>query len=141
VAHLQSKTLLRLAVVVVLVHAVAFGFHGVAHTGLHIELSRWANIFVACTIGIGPIVGLCLSLSRPARVGAAILTVTMAGSFWFGLWKHYLVASTDHVAHLPDAFWKLPFQITACLLLVSEAAGAAVGLALLRLGGRVHTKP
>jgi hypothetical protein len=128
----EADRMIRLATIIVLAHLVIYIIHGMAHSALHIGLPLWGTIFVIAVIGVGPIAGLLLLWSRRVKSGAVTLALTTAGSLLFGLWYHFVVSGVDHVAHLPDDPWKLPFQVTAVLLLLTEAVGAAVGTALLR---------
>jgi hypothetical protein len=116
---------------VVLVHTVVMLVHGAAHMRLNIELSPWANIYVLGIVGIGPIIGLIFLRSTRQRTGATILFITMVGALLFGLWNHFIAPGADHVMHLQASQWRLPFQVTAGLLLISEAAGAVIAFALL----------
>ena len=134
--NLNAKALLRATGAAVVIHAGVTIVHGAAHSQLHIELSPWGKVFVAGVIGIGPIAGLFLLWAGHLRKGAAILSMTMAGALLFGLWNHFLADGADHVAHLPAGSWRLPFQITAWLLLATEGAGFAAAAALLRGSAR-----
>jgi MFS family permease len=120
------------AALVVLVHTVVMLVHGVAHMRLNVALSPWASIYVLGIAGIGPIAGLLLLRSSRKRTGATILLTTMIGALLFGLWKHFIAHGADHVMHLQAGPWRLPFQATAALLAVSEAAGAVIAFVLLR---------
>jgi hypothetical protein len=74
-------------------------------------------------------------LPRLERAGAALLLASMLGSFAFGLYYHFVADTIDHVAHvarLQPAFWSATFQVTAYLLAISEASGAAVALAFFK---------
>jgi hypothetical protein len=116
---------------VVLVHTVVMLVHGAAHIRLNIELSPWASIYVLGVVGIGPITGFFFLRPSRQRTGATILFITMIGALLFGLWNHFIAQGADHVMHLQGGPWRLPFQVTAVLLLVSEAAGAVIAFALL----------
>jgi hypothetical protein len=105
--------------------------HGVAHERLHVLLSAWAGVFVV-VIGIAPILALVLLKHGRRLWGAGILATAMAASLIFGIWNHFFVPGGDHVAHLPLGTWRLPFQVTAALLVVAEGAGLILGLLLLR---------
>jgi hypothetical protein len=129
--QLVPRTFVITAALVVLVHTVVMLVHGAAHVRLNVELSAWANIYVLCVVGIGPIAGLVLLRSSRQRTGATILFTTMLGALVFGLWKHFIAHGPDHVMHLQAGAWRLPFQATAVLLAVSEAAGAVIGFVLL----------
>jgi hypothetical protein len=119
------------AALVVLVHTVVMLVQGAAHMRLNIELSPWAKIYVLGIVGTGPITGLIFLKSRRERTGATILFITMIGGLLFGLWNHFIANGADHVMHLQAGLWRLRFQVTAGLLLVSEAAGAVIAFTLL----------
>lgn len=126
------RTFVITAALVVLVHTVVMLVHGAAHMRLNIELSPWAGIYVLGIVGIGPITGFVFLRSSRQRTGATILFATMIGALLFGLWNHFIAQGADHVMHLQAGPWRLPFQVTAGLLFVSEAAGAVIAFALLR---------
>lgn len=125
------RTFVITTVLVVLVHTVVMLVHGIAHTRLNIELSPWAMIYVLGFVGTGPIIGLIFLRSSLQRTGATILFATMMGGLLFGLWNHFIAPSADHVMHLQAGLWRLPFQVTAGLLAVSELTGAIVAFMLL----------
>jgi hypothetical protein len=122
----------KIATVAVLAHGLIALLHGVAHASQVIRLSGVANAFVLLVIGIGPFAGLWLIRTGQPRRGGLTLTFTMAASLIFGLWNHFLVAGSDHVAHLQDGFSKPIFQVTAVLLVVTECVGTMSGLRLFR---------
>ena len=114
------------AVTVVALHlAVAF-VHGAAHAGAGIALSPLQNAFVWVVIMAGPLVALWMILSR-RRFGAELLALTMAASLVFGIVNHFVIDSQDHVSHITSDTWRLPFQVTAALLMLLEAAGVLIG--------------
>jgi uncharacterized membrane protein len=129
--QLVPGTFVRAAAFVVLTHTVVMIVHGAAHMRLNVELSAWANLYVLCIIGTGPIAGFFLLRSRRQRTGATILFATMIGALLFGLWNHFIAHGPDHIMHLQAVAWRLPFQATAVLLAVSELAGAIGALMLL----------
>jgi hypothetical protein len=125
------RTFVTAAALAVLVHTLVMLIHGAAHMQLNIELSPWAKIYVLVIVGTGPIIGLSFLRSSRQRTGATILFITMMGGLLFGLWNHFIAHGPDHVMHLQAGPWKLPFQVTAGLPFVSEAAGAGIAFALL----------
>jgi hypothetical protein len=127
----DTTILIEGAAWVVLVHTIIMLVHGAAHVRLNVALSVWANIYVLCIVGIGPIAGLLLSRSNRPRTGATILFTTMLGALVFGVWKHFIAHGPDHVLHLQGGVWRFPFQATAVLLALSESAGAIVAFRLL----------
>ena len=120
--------------VVVLAHLIVNILHGQAHTNLGVGLSNWQQTFVIAVILLAPLVALAFSFTRYARAALWLLLVSMLGALTFGLCYHYIIISPDHVAHLPPGDARSLFQITAVLLLVTEALGVIVaGVALSRL--------
>lgn len=115
------------AVAVVLVHLAISVIHGAAHSGAGVALSAFQNAFVWVVIMAGPLVALGLIKSRP-RLGGALLASTMGGALVFGIVYHFVIVSPDHVSHVASDTWRLPFQVTAMLLPIAEAAGVWVGI-------------
>jgi hypothetical protein len=111
---------------IVLTHLAINVAHGRAHEGAQVPLPFAGTLFVYIVILAGPLVGLGLSRWRP-RAGAWIVGLTMAGALVFGLINHFLIDGSDHVANVA-AEWRSLFGATAVLLLLSEAAGVAIGL-------------
>ena len=111
---------------VVLTHLAISVVHGRAHEGAQVPLPLAGTLFVFIVILAGPLVGLGLSRWRP-RAGAWIVAMTMAGALVFGLVNHFLIDGSDHVANVA-AEWRSLFGATAVLLLLSEAAGVAIGM-------------
>src|SRR5262249_30831138 len=68
---------------IVLIHLILSMIHGSAHAGARVALPVAGTLFVYLVILAGPLVGLALSWWRP-QAGAALVAVTMAGSFVFG---------------------------------------------------------
>ena len=83
---------------VVIFHLIVSVIHGAAHSGARVFLPFAGNLFVYIVILAGPLAGLALSLWRP-QAGAALVAVTLAGSFAFGLVNHFIIPGADHVAH------------------------------------------
>jgi hypothetical protein len=100
--------------------------HGHAHTRLSVGLSTWQNLYVFAVILIAPLVALVLMFTRFARVGAWLLLVSMLGSLIFGVLYHYVIISSDNVAHLPLGSARDLFRISAFLLVLTEVFGVIV---------------
>jgi len=111
---------------VVLLHLAISIVHGQAHAGAAIPLPLASTLFVYIVILAGPLVGLALARWRPVA-GAWIVAASLGGALVFGLVNHFVVAGPDHVDHVA-AEWRTLFSVTALLLIVSEAAGVAVGV-------------
>jgi len=108
-------------------HFLAVVLHSVAHEALSVEATPAQLAFIVPVIILAPVAA-GFMLPKFERAGAALLLVSMLGSLAFGLYYHFVADTIDHVAHvarLRPASWAAMFQITAYLLAVSEALGAA----------------
>jgi hypothetical protein len=118
--------------VVVLAHGLVATAHGLAHKHLAIDLTFTQKLFVLSVITVAPLVSMLLLWTRLRKAGAALLLLSMAGSLIFGVINHFVIASADHVLHLPVGDWRFPFQITAIVLFITECFGCWIGAAALR---------
>src|ERR1044071_5461743 len=124
--NLGLVTLRRLAVLVVILHALVTAPHSIAHTNLHIAMNTWQNIYIFVVILIAPIVAAFLIWKR-RRSGFVLLTISMIGSFVFGVYYHFIAIGSDNVFALPAGSWTFAFQLTAWLLAITELCGAGIG--------------
>ena len=114
-------------------HSLTVALHSVAHEVLSVKATPAQLAFIIPVIISAPLIS-GLMLPKFKKAGAALLLASMAGSFVFGFYYHFVADSIDHVAHVAHvepAFWSAMFQVTAYLLAVSEFAGAAVAGVLL----------
>jgi hypothetical protein len=116
-----------IATALVLGHLVISYLHGDAHARLGVGLARWQWVYVYGVITIAPLVAMVLYWTPLRPAGALLLGVSMAGSFAFGVYFHFIAVSPDHVSHLPEGDAQGIFVATAILLAVVEAAAAAFG--------------
>ena len=117
-----------LGTTVVLTHTLIALLHGMAHSGLGVELSTLQTTYAAVVIVVSPAIAAALLWTRHARLGLTLLAISLAGSLFFGLYYHYVAISPDHVAHLPPGPQQGRFQLTAALLAISELFGVIVAL-------------
>jgi len=125
----------RFVMWMVIAHYVVNALHGMAHSELAIPLSGWQEAFIAGVILVAPAVAWLLVSRGSPTSGGWLLVVSLAGSLLFGVWFHFVAVSADHVSHLPAVAapqWKLAFQVTAALLIPTEALGGWAGLGLLK---------
>ncbi len=115
----------------IVAHLVVNVLHGLAHQRLAIEISPSEKVFVVLVILIAPLVAGVLLLLKAYRVGAWVLVVSMAGALIFGIDKHFITPGPDHALGLPYSAWALVFQVTAVLLVVTEAVGCWAGIQVL----------
>jgi hypothetical protein len=112
----------RWATALVTTHLAVNLIHGAAHSGAGVPITALQNAFVWIVILIGPLVALWLIRTR-RRFGAELLALTMGGALVFGLVNHFIIDSVDHVSQVTHSTWRLPFQASAVVLLLLEAAG------------------
>lgn len=127
----STGTLLRrTGIAIVLLHALLNVAHGLAHSRLHIYMANWQNVYIFVVIIALPLVSGFLLWRRPHRIasGFSLLFFSMLGSLAFGAYYHFIAPGPDNVAWLTEHSWTVPFQTTAVLLALTEAAGAIIGL-------------
>jgi len=118
----------KYATAIVAAHLLVNIAHGLAHRQLHVDLVPLDAIFVVVVILLVPLLAGALNWTAWKRLGLILLSLSMLGSFLFGLYHHFLVVSPDHVHSQPPNAWGLTFVWTAYGLLVTEAIGAYVGV-------------
>ena len=117
-----------LGIAIVVLHALITIPHGIAHSNLHIQMNLWQNIYILLVINLLPLLAAVL-IWRRKRIGFLLLLFSMAGSFLFGLFYHFIAAGPDNVASLTSHPWSNTFKWSAYLLALTEAAGFFIGLA------------
>ena len=122
--------------IAVAAHVLIGALHTVAHEGLAVELTRLQDIFVQIVYLGLPILSAILLWTRLARAATVMLAISLAASFAFVTWYHFILVSPDHVGHLPEGEAQSLFQVTAALMSLMDAGGAWLGSHLARLSGR-----
>ncbi len=134
----NTRTLQSIALWLVGVHFLTVVLHSVAHEVLKVKATPAQLAFIVPVIVVAPVAA-GLMLPKYVRGGAALLLASLAGSFVFGLYYHFVADTIDHVAHVAQMrpeFWSRAFRATAYALLVTEAAGALAALPLAAGAGR-----
>jgi hypothetical protein len=117
------------AVVIVWLDRAVNAIHVLAHSGANIWVSFLGNAFVVVVILIAPLVSLFLfHTARLEWLGALLLFLSMLAAFLFGVWNHFLLPASDNIWHVLPGVWQLPFQVTAVLLTILQAAGTGIGI-------------
>ena len=128
----SQYSLERFGLIIVVLHLIISLVHGAAHANLRITLNSWQTVYVLVVITVLPLVSGVL-LWRRMRGGLSLLFCSMIGALLFGGYYHFIAAGADNVSELGSHAWSAPFQLTAVLLAVTEAAGAVTAvLGLLR---------
>ncbi|HEY9403076.1 MAG TPA: hypothetical protein VIQ24_10310 [Pyrinomonadaceae bacterium] len=132
----NSRALKLTALGLVGFHFLTVVVHSVAHEILSVKATPAQLAFIVPVIIIAPVLA-GFMIPTFGKAGAVVLSVSMLGSFVFGLYYHFVAETHDHVAHvarLQPALWSGMFRLTAYLLLVSEVLGVTV--AVLSLAGQ-----
>jgi len=112
---------------IVLVHLGISTVHGLAHQGAMVALNPFGYVYVLVVITVAPLGAAGLLFSRWARMGALLLASSMLGSFVFGVWYHFLSATSDNVVEVHGP-WSFMFLWTAIALAIIELTGALLGI-------------
>jgi hypothetical protein len=79
-------------------------------------------------INLVPVAGLVMLAKGLFRLAGSLITVPLAIALVIGIYAHFLSPGTDNILRLPPGDLRLPFQISAVLLVLLEALGCCVGL-------------
>lgn len=118
---------------IVVAHLLVNIAHGLAHHELRVGLALPGTMFVILVVLIAPLLAMGLLWTAEKRLGLMLLSLSMSGSFFFGLYHHFLAMGPDHVDSQPWSPWGLTFGLTAYALLITEAIGTYVGIHFLRI--------
>jgi hypothetical protein len=115
----------------ILAHLAITILHGATHRGAGVLLAAWQGAFVLSVIIVLPLVaGILLTIRR--RIGARLLLLSMAASLIFGVLFHFVLPTSDHVAHVSSGPWQRPFIFSAAALAISEVVGCVAGVVAVR---------
>ena len=123
----------KYATAIVVAHLLVNVAHGLAHHELLVGLVPLDFTFVIVVILISPLLAMGLVWTAWKRLGLILLSLSMFGSFLFGLYYHFLAIGPDQVHAQPQNAWGLTFVLTAYGLLITEAIGTHVGIHFLQV--------
>ena len=129
----MNRTLIRTALALIAIHFAIVVMHSAAHQILPVKATPAQLAFIVPVIIVAPVVAGFI-LSKFNKAGTILFTLSMFGSFVFGVYYHFIADTIDHVAHvarMEPAFWSQMFRITSYLLAVTELVGSALGVMLL----------
>ena len=117
---------------IVVLHAIAHGLHGLAHTEIPVPLSLPQSLFVGGVIFLIPIIAAGLLWTSFDLIGGWLLLGSMTGAVLFGIYNHFITISPDHISQVSFEGWGLLFQITAILTIIVDGFGCWIGLSALK---------
>lgn len=125
----------RNTLIVVLINLIVSGVHGIAHGEIPVVLPPFEFSFVVIVILLCPIVAAFLVGLRHSVAGGFLLSLSMVGSFIFGIYYHFLAAGPDNIASVvADGPLGSLFRMTAILLVGAEIGGVIGGYAVVAAG-------
>lgn len=131
---INEKKIKSPALWIIAFHFLMVVLHSIAHEVLSVKATAAQLAFIIPVIIFAPVISGFL-LPKREKAGAWLMTISMMGSFFFGLYYHFIAKTIDHVGHvasLQPAFWVTMFIVTAILLAVSEFFGAIAGFLILQ---------
>lgn len=121
----MTRRIRTVGTLLVLVHLGVVLLHGSDHAHLAINMAPWQNAFIGAVIVVAPLGAAAILWTRLWKVALWLLALSMAGSFFFGLWYHFLAGGADNVLTMPPDSVHVAFRVTAVLLAILEAIGCA----------------
>jgi hypothetical protein len=125
----STRILKQTALGIIVLHLAAVVLHAVAHDVLPVKATTAQLAFIIPVIIVAPLIA-GVMLAKFTNAGMMLLTLSMLGSFVFGLYYHFIADTIDHVAHVAQmqpVLWSQMFQGTAYTLAVSEILGVVLG--------------
>jgi hypothetical protein len=107
------------------VHLCVSAAHGVSHAALGIWPDAADGAFIATVVYAAPAAAILLARQRAAGF---LLAAAMAGSLAFGIDRHFLSVSPDHVGMVPPGSWSEAFRATAAVSLLVDASALLAAL-------------
>src|SRR3712207_6519098 len=111
----NTHSLKRAALWLVALHFLAVVLHSAAHEALRGRATPAQLAFIVPVIILAPVAAGFMP-PRRERGASALLLASMAGSFFLGLYYHFVADTIDrgsHVARLGPASWSRTFRATA----------------------------
>ena len=91
--------------VIVAMHVLLHGLHGLAHNEIPIPLSLLQGLFVGGVVILAPIIAAGLLWTPFYLISSWLLLSSMAGSLLSAIYNHHLVISPDHVSQVSFEGW------------------------------------
>jgi hypothetical protein len=83
------------------------------------------------SINLIPLLGLLLLYKGFPRIAGILVALPLGTAFVAGVSAHFINRGSDNVLHMPPTPHRLPYAISAVLLVVLEALGCWAGLRML----------
>ena len=121
---------------IVAIHTAVAFVHNQAHRQIDVTLSNFQSTYALLVIVIAPAVAAAIIWRGHPRRGASLLVLSMLASLVFGIVNHFVIDSTDQLAHISNDGWGNIFTVTAYALALTELVGIVAGMSLRRSSNR-----
>lgn len=121
---------------IVAIHTGVAFVHNQAHRQIDVTLSNFQSTYALIVIVVAPAVAAAIIWRGHPRRGATVLILSLLASLIFGIVNHFVIDSTDQLAHISNDGWGKIFIVTAYALAVIEAVGIVAGMSLRRSSNR-----
>ena len=136
ILHLGNMSIIRYAILVVLIHLAITVVHGILHQQVKVNVSSFQYSYVLVVTLVAPAASVAMLLVKNTnfqRGGAWLMVASMFGSLVFGVFYHLLVPGSDNIYSVMNGQWSVAFRSTALLLAIVDIAGCLVGLRVLKI--------
>lgn len=113
----------RYGTVIVLVHEVINGLHGLAHIKIPVPLSPIQGSCVLAVIFLAPIIAVILLWTRFSRIGLWFLLSAMISSILVSTYIHLIAMNPAHMSQVSWEGWGLLFYASAIFSLIIDGFG------------------
>jgi len=79
-------------------------------------------------VNLIPVAGLVAFARGFPKLAGSMITLPLAIALVIGAYAHFLSPGSDNILNMPPGALRLPFQISAVLLLILEALGCWIGV-------------
>jgi hypothetical protein len=79
-------------------------------------------------VNLMPVAGLVAFAKGFLKLAGCMITLPLAVALVIGTYAHFLSPGEDNIFRMPPADLRLPFQVSAVLLVVLEALGCWIGI-------------
>jgi len=117
------KRLATYLTLVVVAHAVIVVWHLSVLAKIPPGLTGQQALTASIAIDAVPLVGLVLLWWRYPRLASVLIFIPLAVGFCAGGFEHFLSSGRDNVFRMAATEWRLPYAVSAVLLVILELCG------------------
>jgi hypothetical protein len=122
-----TRTLLLWSAAIVVAHFIAVVWHLFLVVKVQPGFPRFAPPLLIL-VNLIPVAGLVAFAKGFPKLAGCMITLPLAIALVIGTYAHFLSPGTDNIFSMPPGDLRLPFQVSAVLLVVLEALGCWIGI-------------